>query len=112
LHREFLETRRKQTRFPHYELSHVDGELPAISPATVDQLDSTQVLQALAQTDELFQAPLALFYLEDYSYKEIADILEVPLGTVKSRIARGMAQLQRALTRDAAPYDRLKRGAV
>ena len=112
LHREFLETRRKQTRFPHYELSHVDGDLPAISPATVDQLDSAQVLRSLAQTDELFQAPLALFYLEDYSYKEIADILEVPLGTVKSRIARGMAQLQQALTRDAAPFDRLKRGTV
>jgi RNA polymerase sigma-70 factor (ECF subfamily) len=32
--------------------------------------------------------------LEDYAYKEIADVLEVPLGTVKSRIARGLAQLQ------------------
>src|SRR5437773_10796633 len=35
LYREFLETRRKQTRFPHYELSQVNGELPTISPAIV-----------------------------------------------------------------------------
>jgi RNA polymerase sigma-70 factor (ECF subfamily) len=35
--------------------------------------------------------------LEDYSYKEIADILEVPLGTVRSRISRGMAQLQESI---------------
>jgi RNA polymerase sigma factor (sigma-70 family) len=109
LHREFLETRRKQTRFPHHELSQADGDLPAISPPTVNQMDSTQVLQSLAQIDKLFQAPLALFYLEDYSYKEIADILEVPLGTVKSRIARGMAQLQQALTNKAASVDRLKK---
>src|SRR5713101_7297924 len=46
LHREFLETRRRQTRFPHYELSQVAGELPVIAPARVNQLDSAQVLQA------------------------------------------------------------------
>src|SRR4029079_5589882 len=83
LHREFLESRRRQTRFPHYELSEVEPELPNISPARVNQLDSAQVLQALSAVDEVYQAPVALFYLEDYSYKEIADILNVPLGTVK-----------------------------
>jgi len=57
------------------------------------------VLHALAQVDEIYQAPVALFYLEDCSYKEIADILNVPIGTVKSRMARGIAQLQTILTR-------------
>jgi len=46
--------------------------------------------------DEVYQAPVALFYLEDYAYKEIAEILDVPMGTVKSRIAR-IAQLQKLL---------------
>lgn len=109
LHREFLETRRKQTRFPHLELSQVEGDLPAISPPTINQMDAAQVLHSLAQIDKLFQAPLSLFYLEDYSYKEIADILDVPLGTVKSRIARGMVQLQQALTYQTAAVDRLKK---
>jgi RNA polymerase sigma-70 factor (ECF subfamily) len=49
--------------------------------------------------DEIYQAPVALFYLEDCSYKEIAEILNVPIGTVKSRMARGIAQLQSILTR-------------
>lgn len=103
LHREFLESRRRGTRFPHYELSQVDAELPAILPARVNQLDSANVLQALAQVDEVYQGPVALFYLEDCSYKEIAEILEVPMGTVKSRIARGIAQLQKSLaSNDAA----------
>lgn len=104
LHREFLESRRRHTRFPHYELSQVDCELPAISPARVNQLDSGQVLQSLSQVDEVYQAPVALFYLQDCSYKEIAAILDVPMGTVKSRIARGIAQLQKLLASSAAPH--------
>src|SRR6185295_17433721 len=108
LHREFLETRRRQTRFPHYELSQVDSELPTVSPARVNQLDSGLVLQALAKVDQVYQAPVALFYLEDCSYKEIAEILEVPLGTVKSRIARGIAQLQKQLAA-SAPANRARK---
>ena len=97
LHREFLESRRRHTRFPHYELGQVDAELPSISPARINQLDSGQVVEALRQVDEVYQAPVALFYLQDCSYKEIAAILDVPMGTVKSRIARGIAQLQKLL---------------
>jgi RNA polymerase sigma-70 factor (ECF subfamily) len=97
LHREFLESRRRQKRFPHYELSQVVGELPVVAPARVNQLDSAQVLQALAQVDEIYQAPVALFYLEECPYQEIAEILDVPMGTVKSRISRGIAQLQKLL---------------
>src|SRR5262245_54219183 len=48
LHREFLESRRRQTRFPHYELSLMEPELPPISPARLNQLDIAQVLKALA----------------------------------------------------------------
>ena len=102
LHREFLETRRRQTRFPHYELTQVDAELPPVSPARINQLDSAQVVQTLAQVDEIYQAPVALFYLEDCSYKDIAEILDVPMGTVKSRIARGITQLQKLLANDRA----------
>lgn len=95
LHRNFLESRRRLTRFPHHELSQV--ELPSLPPVRVDQLDSAQVLKALGSVDEIYQAPVALFYLEDCSYKEIAEILEIPIGTVKSRMARGIVQLQTLL---------------
>jgi RNA polymerase sigma-70 factor (ECF subfamily) len=108
LHRQFLESRRRQTRFPHHELEAVDYELPVISPQTASGLDAAQVLRALAQVDEVFQAPVALFYLEDCAYKDIAEILGVPMGTVKSRIARGIGQLQKILADDIAAANQTK----
>src|SRR5438046_10519874 len=52
----------------------------------------------LTEIDADFRAPLVLYYMEDFSYKEIADVLAVPLGTVQSRIARAKVQLLRRLT--------------
>ena len=98
LHREFLGTRRKQTRFPHVELDHASADLPVVPPANVNQLDVAQLLAALAQLDEIYRAPVALFYLQDHSYNEIAEILEIPLGTVKSRLTRGLARLYQLLS--------------
>jgi len=100
LHRQFLESRRRQVRFPHQELEEAEFDLPVIQPDTISQLDSAKVLASLARLDESFQAPVALFYLEDHSYKEIAEILSLPLGTVKSRISRGIGQLQKLLAKD------------
>src|SRR5947208_1164233 len=100
LHRAFLEARRRQTRFPHHQLEEVSEQLPAFCPELANHLDASQVLSALARVDEVYQAAVALFYLEDCSYKAIAAILEVPIGTVKSRIARGIARLRDVLLAD------------
>jgi len=100
LHREFLNLRSKAVRFPHFELDDAIEELPAISPDVVNVLDATRVVELVRQVQEPYRAALTLFYLEDCSYKEIADILEIPLGTVRSRISRGLAQLQRAILSD------------
>ena len=97
LHREFLGSRRRQTRFPHVELEGAAAELPAVPPASVNRLDTAQLLEALAQLEGIYQAPVALFYLQDYSYNEISEILGVPLGTVKSRLARGLGRLHQVL---------------
>src|SRR5579863_4167923 len=94
LHRAFLQSRRRPTRFPHYELTETVAELPVIPPEAAHRLDALHAVEALGQVDEVYRAPVALFYLEDCSYQGIADILEVPIGTVKSRISRGLAQLK------------------
>ncbi len=97
LYREATGRRRRLTRFPQMALAEVQSELPDIPPDAPSSTDGRLVLEALGQVDEVYRVALALFYLEDYSYPEIAEILDVPLGTVKSRIARGVAQLQRLL---------------
>lgn len=94
LHRRFLESHRRMTRFPHFEIGAAQDELPNVEPELVNHLDAQSLVLMLAQVDHLFRAPVALFYLEEYSYNEIAEILEVPLGTVKSRIARGLGELK------------------
>src|SRR5271154_7081496 len=49
LHREFLGTRRRQTRFPHVELDEAAADLPVISPDAISRLDAEQVVATLAQ---------------------------------------------------------------
>lgn len=101
LYRAFLATKRRQVKFPHEALTQDDAEaIPADSPTPDMRADASQALLALAKVDEVYQAAVALYYLEDCSYKEIADVLEVPLGTVKSRIARGILQLRDILGGD------------
>src|SRR4030095_12103949 len=97
LHREFLASRRREVRFPHHELDEVNAELPLVLPTLSTAVDAETLLGCLDRMDEVFRGPVALFYMEDYSYPEIAEILEVPLGTVKARIARGVCELQSML---------------
>jgi RNA polymerase sigma-70 factor (ECF subfamily) len=94
LHRRFLEIQRRWTRFPHLELEAADEELPSVEPEFANRLDGRKILELLERVDPQYQAAVSLFYLEDYPYNEIAEILDVPLGTVKSRISRGIAQLK------------------
>jgi RNA polymerase sigma-70 factor (ECF subfamily) len=100
LHRTFLAARRMQSRFIHQDLEEESEQIPALAPELVNKMDSSHVLSILARVDEVYQAAVALYYLEDCSYKEIALVLEVPIGTVKSRIARGIAQLRQILLSD------------
>jgi RNA polymerase sigma factor (sigma-70 family) len=94
LHRMFLTSRRRKSRYLQEELEETLDELPALNPSPIDRLDSSQVLSALAQVDDPYQACLALFYLEEHTYNQIAEILGVPVGTIKSRISPGIVQLR------------------
>src|ERR1700678_2695515 len=63
LHRAFLESRRRQTRFPHSELTETDADLPVVLQETALRLDALQAVDALGQVDEVYRAPVALYYL-------------------------------------------------
>lgn len=96
LYREFLRGRRRDRYTDLPEDDRWPEEEPALAPAEL-RLDGAAALAALQQVDEVFRAPLTLFYLDELSYQEIADTLGVPIGTVMSRLARGKARLKQVL---------------
>ncbi len=93
LYREFLDQVRRSKKFPQDELQ--DEKLPASdSPSAERKIDAATAVAAMEQLDERFRAPLVLFYMENHSYQEIADILDIPIGTVMSRLRRGKDRLR------------------
>jgi RNA polymerase sigma-70 factor (ECF subfamily) len=79
------------------------GALDAVlaSRSAEDQLfdlfTDDEVKQALEDLPENFRLPVLLADVEGFSYKEIAEILDIPIGTVMSRLHRGRKAMQRAL---------------
>ncbi len=103
LYREFLRGRRRADRVSSLEdLGPVEADPPAPEVDVITGMDSGLVVEALQEVDETYRAPLTLFYMQDLSYKEIATMLEVPIGTVMSRLSRGKSQLRDALARKEA----------
>lgn len=94
LYREFLRGRKRERRIDYRESEVLELEAPTVAPDLIRAMDAKQALQALQELDPLFRAPLVLYYLQDHSYKEIAEILDVPIGTVMSRLSRAKAQLK------------------
>ena len=96
LYREFLAGRRRDDRLPQVELEEAAEEVPVEAPS-VHSFDGGTILEALRHLDPIYRAPITLFYLQDLSYREIAEVLGVPAGTVMSRLARGKAELRKRL---------------
>jgi RNA polymerase sigma-70 factor (ECF subfamily) len=70
------------------------GELPERLPEPLPEIDPQRLQEVLNELPEEFRTPLILFYFEDFSYREIADQMQMPLGTVMSRLARAKAHLR------------------
>jgi RNA polymerase sigma-70 factor, ECF subfamily len=103
LRREFLRGLRSQSAHPEVELKPEHSDELVVDPAVLRATDAGVVLEALAQVDESYRMVLELFYLADLSYKEIAASLEIPIGTVMSRLSRGKEQLRVLLAKTTRP---------
>ncbi len=99
LHREFLSQRRRAARFSDEPLDEASTEaLVAPQEDAVRQMDGQRAMELLGALEETYRTPLALFYLQQHSYKEIAEILDIPIGTVMSRLSRGKEMLRRRMS--------------
>ena len=108
LHREFLKTCRRRNRFSNESIDERTQDLPNVPADCAARVDSRTLLRILSEIGEDFRAPLVLYYIEDMSYKEIADALALPLGTVQSRIARAKVQLLHRLNETSLPLEQTK----
>jgi RNA polymerase sigma-70 factor (ECF subfamily) len=73
------------------------GDLPDDLPPEVPEIGSEQLQGALNELPEGFRTPVILFYFEDMSYRDIAEQMDLPIGTVMSRLARAKAHLRERL---------------
>ena len=102
LYREFLRTRRRDSRISSLEdLSPAEQDPPDQDSDVIAKMDAQLVMESLQEVDPAFRDPLTLFYLQDLSYTEIAEILGVPIGTVMSRLSRGKTHLRARLAEKA-----------
>lgn len=69
------------------------------------EIEPEQLQLALNELEEGFRTPLILFYFEEFSYREIAEQMELPIGTVMSRLARAKNYLRARLTSSPARQD-------
>jgi RNA polymerase sigma-70 factor (ECF subfamily) len=63
----------------------------------LERFEVEQVCRAIAALPEDYRVVSALYFMEEFSYQEIAEIVGCPVGTVRSRLHRGRRMLQRAL---------------
>ena len=68
-------------------------------PAVYDQYN-LELKEALLFLDEKYRLPMMLFYGEGYSIKEIANLLEIPISTVQTRLSRGRIRLAKYYAAD------------
>jgi RNA polymerase sigma-70 factor (ECF subfamily) len=94
----------KELRTPAFQCTAFLDELPDRHPQTqIADFDGEQLQNVLNDLPEEFRSPIILFYFQDFSYREIAEHMDVPVGTVMSRLARAKAHLRERLpAREAA----------
>jgi RNA polymerase sigma-70 factor (ECF subfamily) len=66
-------------------------------PDNFPEIEPSQLQDALNRLPEVFRTPIILYYFEGFSYRDIAEQMDLPIGTVMSRLARAKAYLKDTL---------------
>lgn len=112
LYREFLKQARRAKKYPETDWEAVEYELPGREVEVGRRMDGKRAVELLGGLDEIFRAPLTLFYLQEHTYLEIAEILGIPIGTVMSRISRGKGILRKQMegSEKVVPFSKNQEG--
>ena len=94
--REFLRRRPLSTTLALEDAPEI--AFPEAEPEWLDgELTSERLQAALDELPVEFRVPVVLFYFENLSYRDIAEQLDLPIGTIMSRLSRAKSQLRRKL---------------
>jgi RNA polymerase sigma-70 factor (ECF subfamily) len=91
------EVRRTRRRPSPADDEFLGRAVPAQADAADSVVDNMALEAALSRVSEDFRVPLVLFHLQDMTYEEIAEVLAIPVNTVRSRISRARGQLRELL---------------
>lgn len=73
------------------------GDYPETASESLPEVAPEQLQAALQELPEVFRATVLLYYFDDFSYRDIAEQMKVPIGTVMSRLARARAWMKMRL---------------
>jgi RNA polymerase sigma-70 factor (ECF subfamily) len=101
--------RRKWLRFPSLGADDATLETTLASPVQIpESLEDADILRALDRIPPEFRALVLLVDVEEFAYKDAAEILGIPIGTVMSRLSRGRKLLREQLADVARAYGIVK----
>jgi len=95
LYREFLRLRERGRRLVSMDDENTEVPELVAESDTERSAEHGELLDILASLDDGHRGILTLFYLQQHAYKDIAEILEVPIGTVMSRLSRAKDALRK-----------------
>ena len=97
--------RKKYTQAKYFqEADELVFEFSAATPSVPEHLTDTEVIAALDRLPEHYRSVVLLADVHEFDYKEVAQILDIPMGTVMSRLNRARTQLKKSLASVAREY--------
>jgi RNA polymerase sigma-70 factor (ECF subfamily) len=107
-----LSNQRRRLRLQLVQFEETIAETIAYDPPTPQHLTDEEVMAELEKLPRDYQIPVALVDIEGFTYKELAEVLNIPIGTVMSRLHRARKMLRASLAKYAGETSRQTIGGV